>query len=201
MPTFSKDKLEDICYRIFKAAGGTDDHSKTTGDHLVAANLAGHDSHGFVQIPNYIQQIDTASLDPTAEPTIHNETSTTAQVDGGWNFGQLAADDAIKLCIKKAVKNNIACVTLKNAIHVGRLSDYTSQAAKKNLIGMAFANLHGTGHIVSAFGGIDRKLPSNPISISTPGNNKKILFEMDMSTCATSEGKLNISYLIKKKDQ
>ena len=76
----SKDKLEDICYRIFKAAGGTDDHSKTTGDHLVAANLAGHDSHGFVQIPNYIQQIDTASLDPTAEPTIHNETSTTAQV-------------------------------------------------------------------------------------------------------------------------
>ena len=40
MPTFSKDKLEDICYRIFKAAGGTDDHSKTTGDHLVAANLA-----------------------------------------------------------------------------------------------------------------------------------------------------------------
>jgi len=166
---------------------------------LVDADLCGQGSHGVARIPLYIGKVEKKEIKVNAKPTIYNETPTTGQVDGGWGFGQLSADRAIKLCIKKALKKNIACVTLKKANHVGRLSDFTSQAAKKNLIGIAVANLHGTSHIVAPFGGIDRKLPSNPISISTPGGNKKDFFEMDMSTSASSEGKLKINYLLKKK--
>ena len=32
---------------------------------------------------------------------------------------------------------------LKKANHIGRLADFTNQAAKKNLICIAFSNLHG----------------------------------------------------------
>ena len=39
-------------------------------------------------------------------------------------------------------------MTLKKANHIGRLADFTNQAAKKNMIGIAFSNLHGTSHIV-----------------------------------------------------
>ena len=192
-------KLHKAIKLIFKSYGIKNNNLKKVSKYLIEADLCGQNSHGVARLPYYVQKIEDKDININAKSKIYNETSTTAQVDGGWGFGQLAADDAIKLCIKKATKSNIACVTLKKANHVGRLSDYTSQAARKNLIGMAFANLHGTSHIVSPFGGIDRKLPSNPISISTPGINKKIFFEMDMSTCAVSEGKLNINYLIKKK--
>ena len=47
--------------------------------------------------------------------------------------------------------------------------------------------------IVSPFGGIDRKLPTNPIAISTPGP-KKDLFEMDLSTSSIAEGKVKINH-------
>ena len=77
---------------------------------------------------------------------------------------------------------------------MGRLSDFTIQAAKKNMIGIAFANLHGISHIVSPYGGIDRKLPSNPISITLPMNGKNF-FNMDMSSCSISEGKVKLNYI------
>ena len=170
---------------------------KVSGN-LVEADLCGQASHGVTRVPLYIGKVEKKEINVKAKTKIYNETSTTAQVDGGWGFGQLSADKAIKLCINKALKNNIACVALRKANHVGRLSDFTSQAAKKNLIGIAFANLHGTSHVVAPFGGIDRKLPTNPICISTPGINKRNLFEIDMSTSAISEGKLKIKYLLKK---
>ena len=147
----------------------------------------------------YIDKIEKSEINIKAKSKIYNQTDTTAQVDGDWGFGQVAADDAIKLCIKKALRHNISCVTLKKANHIGRLSDFTSQAAERNLIGIGFANLHGTSHVVSPFGGKDRKLPTNPIAISTPGTSKNFFFEMDMSTSIISEGKLKISYLLKEK--
>ena len=50
---------------------------------------------------------------------------------------------------------------------------------------------------MSPFGGIDRKLPTNPIAISTPG--PKDLFEMDLSTSSIAEGKVKINYFLRKK--
>ena len=184
---------------LFESYGLAKSESKKVSKYLVEADLCGQSSHGVARIPLYINKIEKKEINVNAKSKIYNETSTTGQIDGGWGLGQLAADKAIKLCIKKALKKNISCVTLKKANHVGRLSDFTTQAAKKNLIGIAFANLHGTSHIVAPFGGIDRKLPSNPVSISTPGINKKNFFEMDMSTSVISEGKLKINYFLKKK--
>lgn len=173
--------------------------AKKISNYLVEADLCGQNSHGVVRIPLYIGKVEKKEINIKAKSKIYNQTNTTAQIDGGWGFGQLAADDAIKLCIKKALKYNISCVTLKKANHIGRLSDFTLQAAKRNLIGIGFANLHGTSHVVSPFGGKDRKLPTNPIAITTPGTSKKNFFDMDMSTSIISEGKLKISYLLKEK--
>ena len=194
----SKILLKDIML-LFESYGLKRLDSKKVSKYLVDADLCGQNSHGIVRVPLYIDKVEKKEINVKAKSKIYKETLTTAQMDGEWGFGQLAADDAIKLCIKKAIKNNVSCVTLKNSNHIGRLSDFTSQAAKKNLIGIAFSNLHGTSHIVAPFGGIDRKLPTNPIAISTPGINKKNLFEMDMSTSVISEGKLKINYLFKKK--
>ena len=184
---------------LFESYGLHKLSAKKVARYLVESDLCGQNSHGVARIPLYIGKVEKGEINLKAKAKIYKQTSTTAQVDGGWGFGQPAADTAVKLCIKKALKNNIACVTLKKANHVGRLSDFTTQAAKKNLIGIAFANLHGTSHIVAPFGGIDRKLPSNPISISTPGTSKKNYFEMDMSTSSIPEGKLKINYFLRKK--
>ena len=53
------------------------------------------------------------------------------------------------------------------------------------------ANLHGTSHCVAPFGGIDRKLPTNPISIAFPRGGTTD-FLLDMTSSIVAEGKLKM---------
>ena len=194
MPTFSKDKLEDICYRIFKAAGGTDDHSKTTGDHLVAANLAGHDSHGFIRVKSYIEQIETESLDPKAEPTVHNDTSTTAQVNGQGTFGQVSAKFAIELAVDKAKQSGISIITLHNAGHIGRVGTYPEIAAESGMASIVCNGWSGNVSLagVAPFGGRAGRLGTNPISMGFPSNFEGPIL-LDFATSMAAVGKVAIA--------
>ena len=185
--------------QLFIKYGLKKTHANKVSSMLVNADLSGQSSHGVARIPIYLDKLEKGFLKPNVKTKIIKQTVNTASLDGNWGFGQLSANDAIKICIKKAVKKNIACVTLKKANHIGRLADFTNQAAKKNMIGIAFSNLHGTSHIVAPFGGIDRKLPTNPIAVSAPGPKKNDIFEMDLSTSSTAEGKVKINYNLKKK--
>ena len=191
-------RLFEALSKLLFSYGLTKKKSNRVSSLLVNADLSGQGSHGVARIPIYLDKLEKGHLKVNVKTKIISQTATTASLDGNWGFGQLAADDAIKICIKKALKNNVSCITLKRANHIGRLADFTNQAAKKNLICIAFSNLHGTSHIVSPFGGIDRKLPTNPIAISTPGP-KKDLFEMDLSTSSIAEGKVKINHFLRKK--
>ena len=172
--------------------------AKYVCDLLVKSDLVGQESHGIARAAFYIKKIIDGTINLKPKIKILNNTKTTALIDGDWGLGQIVANYATKQCIRKAAKNNIGCITLRNCNHIGRLSDFTSQAAKKNMIGIAFANLHGISGIVSPHGGIDRKLPTNPISITLPMSANKN-FDMDMSSSSISEGKVKLKYLKKLK--
>ena len=55
--------------------------------HCVNANLAGHDSHGVIAIPTYIDRIKAGHIVPGAKWTIVQESPTTTVIDGHWGFG------------------------------------------------------------------------------------------------------------------
>ena len=63
--------------------------------HCIEANLVGHDSHGIIQIPGYIDRIRAGHIVPGAKWEIVQESPTTTVVDGNWGFGYVAneADD------------------------------------------------------------------------------------------------------------
>ena len=191
--------LKKILELILIKKGTPKQSAKLVSTLLAKSDLSGQNSHGSARLNFYLDKINKKEILPKAKAKILKQTKNTAKINGGWGFGQVNANFAIKLLIKKAKKNFLSCVTIKNSNHCGRISDYTNEAAKKNLVCIAFSNLHGTSHIVAPFGGIDRKLPSNPIAVSTPGENKNSVFELDMSTCMVAEGKLKIDYLLGKK--
>ena len=39
---------------VFRATGSTEDEARIVGDHLVDANLAGHESHGVIRVSKYV---------------------------------------------------------------------------------------------------------------------------------------------------
>lgn len=186
--------LKNYLINIFEAYGTSKNNAELVSRYLIESDLVGHSSHGVARAPLYLERIKKGDLIPNANLEIINETENTAIINGNWGFGQPAAKLAIETCIDKAKKENLGLVTLKNANHIGRLADYTSRASDQGFISIATANLHGTSHVVAPHGGIDRKLPTNPISIAIPGQNQDEPFILDMSSCAISEGKLKIKY-------
>ena len=56
-------------------------------DLLVAANLAGHDSHVVLNIPQYVAKVESGEIVPGAPLQTEEETAATAGVNGNWGFG------------------------------------------------------------------------------------------------------------------
>ena len=125
MPKIQADRLEEIGRALFVAAGTPKDEAALVMRHIVGANLVGHDSHGVIQIPTYIERIKVGHIVPGAPWVIVKELADHTVVDGHWAFGYVANEKAMRLTIEKAEKGNVAAATVFRQGHIGRLSSYT----------------------------------------------------------------------------
>src|SRR5205085_4384136 len=57
MPTIEAARLSAMARRVFAAAGSVEAEANIVADHLVEANLKGHDSHGVGMIPSYLRNL------------------------------------------------------------------------------------------------------------------------------------------------
>ena len=62
--------LQDYIARIFQAAGCTQEEAERTTRHLLSANLTGHDSHGIIRVPRYVQWLQEGKVpaEKSAQP-------------------------------------------------------------------------------------------------------------------------------------
>jgi uncharacterized oxidoreductase len=124
-------------------------------------------------------------------PTIVFDSDVIAIVDGNRGFGQVVGEFAGKLGITKAAKTGIALVGLRNCGHLGRVGDWAELAAEAGQASLHFLNTSGAQR-VAPFGGSDRRLSTNPITIGVPvvGGDPIIV---DMTTSMAAEGKLMVA--------
>lgn len=183
--------IEGALKRLLVLYGASEAEAAEVAHHLVESDLQGHASHGLIRAPWYIGKMETGDIVCQAPIKIENETPSSAVIDGGWGFGQPVCRRAMELALVKAQATVVACVTVRNANHVGRLGAYTSLAPARGMVAMAMANLHGTSHCVAPYGGIDRRLPTNPLSIAVPKGSDPA-FLLDMTTSIVAEGKLKV---------
>jgi uncharacterized oxidoreductase len=192
MPTFSPEYLERVCYSVFKAYGASGEEAGTVARHLVGANLAGHDSHGVIQISAYVDRIKRGQIIPGAPFEVEHETPTTARINGNWGFGFVVTERAMRLAIEKAKKHNVAALTVHYQSHIGRLADYSLMAAEEGMIGLITADSGAGRKSVVPFGGTKVRLGTNPISIAVPSNNDAPVF-LDMATSVVAAGKVGVA--------
>lgn len=192
MPTIQAEALHDFVRDIYQAAGARPEDAETVAKHQVGANLAGHDSHGVLLLPTYINRIKVGHIMPQARHQIVEDTATTARIEGNWGFGQVVTTAAMQLCIKKAKANRIAAVTVIHQSHVGRLGDYPLMASREGLIGMICCDSGQSPKAVAPFGGREARLGTNPLSMSFPSNLEAPIL-IDMATSAVAAGKLGVA--------
>src|SRR5262244_3249705 len=119
MPTVEADRLTEIGAALLRAAGASQEEADAVAIGCINANLAGHDSHGIIAIPTYIDRIKAGHIVPGAPFTVVQESPATTVIDGHWGFGFHVNAKAMQLTIDKAKTANLAACTVFRQSHVG----------------------------------------------------------------------------------
>jgi hydroxycarboxylate dehydrogenase B len=178
---------------IFAAGGCEPSEHNRIAHYLVGANLVGHDSHGVIRVPTYIDWLRAGKVIANQDLEIVFENDAIAVVDGRFGFGQVMGEESMKLGILKARRQGVAVVALRNSGHLGRIGDWAEMAAAADLVSLHFVNTSGGGILVAPFGGTQRRLSANPIAAGVPVKNGSPII-VDVSTCTIAEGKIKVAF-------
>ena len=191
MKTIPARKLVSLVATIMEGGGSAPAEAGTVARRLVDSNLVGHDSHGVIRVGKYLEWVRAGWLSPNRMPTVVFENDAIAVIDGNRGFGQVVGEFAGKLGTAKAAKSGIAMVGLRNCGHLGRVGDWAELAAAQGQASLHFLNTSGAQR-VAPFGGSDRRLSTNPITVGVPvaGGDPVIL---DVTTSMVAEGKLLVA--------
>ena len=193
MQTIPAAALQELTSRLFMQLGAPAHIADDVARILVGANLAGHDSHGVLRLPIYLQHIQEGKLDPAAEPVIIEEDATTLKIDGQNGFGHYTARRGMALAIEKARQSKISCVTFTRINHIGRLGEYAEDAARAGCLGITTVG-NGSRDFgrTAPYGGAQYRLGTNPIAVGVPTGDA-FPFVLDFATSIVAEGKIQVA--------
>ena len=184
--------LQVMIARVFAGAGCGEEEAEVVADHLVEANLAGHDSHGVIRTPIYLQWMREGKVMADRTLDIIVDSGALLVADGQLGFGQWTGRKSVDLGVERCRQHGLAMVALRNCAHLGRIGTWAEMAAAAGLVSLHFVNTSGLGMFVVPFGGRDARLSVNPVcaGIPRPGADPIIL---DMAAATTAEGKLKVA--------
>ena len=175
--------------RVFVAAGLPRADAAVVTDNLIQADLRGHSSHGISRARVYCNRIRDGFVATAPDIQVINETGAAFHLDGGHGMGAVVADQAMRMCVKKARTSGIAMCSVRAGTHFGIASYFTMQAASKDMIGYACSNAPAT---MAPWGGIQPMLGTNPFSMSVPaGKHRPLVF--DSASSIVARGKINLA--------
>ncbi|MGG8111034.1 malate/lactate/ureidoglycolate dehydrogenase [Klebsiella aerogenes] len=195
MPTghrFRPTELHHFVTTLFTQLGSTPTEAALVADHLIAANLAGHDSHGVGMIPSYVKSHSEGFLQLNRHASVMKDAGAVVTLDGNAGFGQVIAHEAMQLGIEKAKQHGLAAVALRNAHHIGRIGYWAEQCAAQGLISIHFVSVVGDP-MVAPFRGKDSRFGTNPLCVVFPREGHPPLL-LDYATSAIAFGKTRVAW-------
>ncbi|MDO5628982.1 MAG: malate/lactate/ureidoglycolate dehydrogenase [Mobilicoccus sp.] len=184
--------LHEVTVRIWRAAGGEEGEAGLLADHLVGANLAGHDSHGVGLIPEYVQYVREGGLVMGRRPEVVHDTGVVVTLEAGLGLGQVAAHDAMTLGIERAGRSGAAVVALRHSHHVGRIGHWAEQCAAAGFASLHLVSVPGD-LLVAPFGGSDARFGTNPFCAAFPRPGADPILA-DFATSRLALGKMRVAH-------
>ena len=187
-------RLLALTNRIVTAGGSSPAEASVVADHLVEANLRGHDSHGVGMLVAYVRDLEAGTLKVNQTPEIVSDTGTISVWDARAGYGQVIARQAVEWAIEAAKKHGVAVNGLRNAHHIGRVGTYGEIAARAGMVSLHFVNVASGPPPVAPFRGREGRFLTNPVCIAIPGtaNNEPIL--LDFATSRVAMGKVRVAH-------
>ena len=189
----SADALRRLVKSMVRAGGSADAEADLVAEHLVGANLAGHDSHGVGMMPSYVRHLKAGLLIPNTKAKTVKDDGPALMFDGGRGYGRSVAGESIAAGIARCRQLGVAVVTLANAHHVGRIGMYGELTQAAKLVSLHFVNVTDHRALVAPFRGTDARFVTNPVCIALPATDRQPAILLDMATSAIAMGKVRVA--------
>ncbi len=190
MRLYAPEDLRTMVLGALASVGTHPDDAALVADSLLQGNLAGHDSHGVLRLPTYIEAAQQGQVKAGARPTVIRRKGATGLVDGAIGYGQPGMWKATELAAEIARDLGVACVGVQNSYHIGRVAPYVEALAREGLIGIAMAN---AAPAVAPYGSSGRVFGTNPVAWAVPRADRDNPLSFDVATAAIAEGKLRVA--------
>jgi uncharacterized oxidoreductase len=193
------DYLRHVAEKILKKLGSEAEEAAIVAEHLITANLCGHDSHGIGMLPIYVEKVSLGRLKPNTPVKCLKEDGSILIFDGQRGYGQRTASVAMDAAIARCKETGLALMVLRNAHHIGRIGSYGEQSIRAGLISIHFVNVVDHDPVVVPFGGRHARFSTNPICIAIPGTDSTAPVLLDMATSTIPLGKARVAMNANKK--
>jgi len=183
--------------QLWLAAGSSADEARLTAEHLVGANLAGHDSHGVGMVPRYVKSWLAGELQLNQHVAITSDSGAMLSLDAQRGMGQSLAFEAMNMAIERAKRHGVCVMGLKDAHHIGRIGHWAEQAVAAGLVSVHFVNAMSKP-VVAPFRGIEARYVTNPMTVGIPLPGREPIL-LDFATSAIAMGKVRVAFNSGKK--
>ena len=175
--------------------GAEDMEARLVADVLVQADMRGIHTHGCVYVSIIAERNNSGLLNlPTRIKQITDD-GATALIDGNNGLGQVAAAEAMKICINKAKKLGVGMSLVRNTNNIGFLGYYSNMAAVEGMIGICMTN---AAPVIAPWGGTEPLFGTNPLSIAVPIADSFPIV-LDMSSSVVARGKIRRAHRLNEK--
>ena len=189
----SAENLRRLVGAILTSGGSDAAEAGLVADHLVQANLAGHDSHGVGMVPAYVRHLQAGLVVPNTRAKLVKDDGPTLMFDGVRGYGRVVAGEAMEMAMARCRQTGVVALTLSNAHHIGRVGAYGEMASAAGLVSLHFVNVADHRPSVAPFRGSDARFVTNPVCIALPGSDRQPPLLLDMATSAVAAGKVRVA--------
>jgi uncharacterized oxidoreductase len=177
---------------LWLAAGSEAREATLTADHLVGANLAGHDSHGVGMVPRYVNSWLANELQLNQHVSVAQDSGTMLTLDGQRGMGQAVTHQAMELAIERAREHGVCVMGLKHSHHLGRVGHWAEQSIAAGLVSVHFVNAVSKP-VVAPHGGAQGRFLTNPFTVGVPVPGREPIL-LDFATSAVAIGKVRVAH-------
>ena len=187
-------KLVALVTKIFVELKVNHSDAREVSEHLVLANLKGHDSHGVGMVPTYVSNITRKKCNVNAKGKLILDKGAIMLFDADRGLGQIAGRAATDIAINRVRETGLVCMGIRNCHHLGRIGAYAERCGKEGYLAIHFVNVVGHDPLVAPFGGKESRLGTNPFCCVIPRKDGNDII-LDMATSAIAHGKVRVAHM------
>jgi LDH2 family malate/lactate/ureidoglycolate dehydrogenase len=180
---YDPQELRDFAAAVLGRAGVAMEAARAVAEGLVEGDLYGHATHGLALLPDYIEEIESGTMETKGRPEVVSETPAAALWDARRLPGVWTTRLAVEEASRRAASFGLGAISVRRSHHIACLAAYLEAPAREGRVILLFSSDPSDAH-VAPFGGTTPVMTPNPIAAGIPASPDPIL--IDVSTSITT---------------